>query len=426
MQIVIIALGSRGDVQPYVALGKGLQAAGHQVRIMSHDLFEPLITAHDLEFRIARGNVQAVVESPEMVALLEKGNFLAISAHTAQAAQKAALEWAEDGLAACQGADLLVAGIGGLFMGLSLAEKLNLPLLQAYYVPFTPTSAFAGALLPKPLPGALRWLNRFSHHATRQIMWQSSRKADNLARQQVLGLPKAPFFGPFDARQTRGLPILYGFSPSVIARPADWPDQAHVTGYWFLDAEEDWTPPPALVNFLNAGPPPVYVGFGSMTNRKPEETAALVTAALKQTNQRAVLLSGWGGLRAADLPETIFMLDAAPHAWLLPRMAAVVHHGGAGTTAAGLRAGVPSIIVPFFADQPFWGNRVAQLGVGLQPIPRQKLTAELLAAAIQTAVSDQLMRQRAAELGAKIQVEAGVAQAVAIIQQLETRVHHGR
>ncbi|WP_420643396.1 glycosyltransferase [Candidatus Leptofilum sp.] len=416
MRIVIIALGSRGDVQPYVALGKGLLAAGHEVRLMTHDAFEPLVTAHGLEFWIARGNVQAVAESDEMQALLEKGNFLAINAYTAKAAQKAALEWAEDGLVACEGADLIIAGLGGFFMGLSLAEKLNLPVVQAYYVPFTPTSAFAGALLPRPVPS---WLNRLSHHVTRQIMWQGSRKADNLARQQQLGVANAPFFGPFHAKQSRGLPILYGFSPAVIAPPADWPPEAQVTGYWFLEAEERWTPPPALVDFLADGPPPVYVGFGSMTNRKPEETAALVTAALAKTGQRAVLMSGWGGLQATDLPETIFMLEAAPHAWLFPRMAAVVHHGGAGTTAAGLRAAVPSIIIPFFADQPFWGNRVAQLGVGPQPIPRKQLTVDRLAAAIETAVTDQPMRQRAADLGRKIQAEDGIAQAVAIVQKLE-------
>ena len=356
MRIVIIAMGSRGDVQPYVALGKGLHSAGHQVRLMTHDAFEQLVTGHGLEFWIARGNVQAIAESEEMQALLEKGNFLAINAYTAKAAQKAALEWAEDGLSACAGADLLIAGIGGLFIGLSLAEKLHLPLIQAYYVPFTPTREISGALLPRPVPD---WLNRLSHHAVRQIMWQGARKADNLARQQVLGSPKAPFFGPFGSRQTRGLPILYGFSPAVIAPPADWPVEAQVTGNWFLEAEADWSPPPALVDFLDAGASPVYVGFGSMTNRKPEETAVLVMAALAKTGQRAVLLSGWGGLQAADLPDNVFMLKAAPHDWLFPRMAAVVHHGGAGTTAAGLRAGVPSIIVPFFADQPFWGRQAA-------------------------------------------------------------------
>lgn len=415
MRIVIIALGSRGDVQPYVALGRGLHAAGHEVRLMTHDAFETIVTAHGLQFWIARGNVQAVAESEEMRALLEKGNFLAISAKTAQAAQKASLEWAEDGLAACAGADLLIAGIGGLFIGLSLAEKLRLPLLQAYVAPFSPTRDFAGVLLPRPVP---TWLNRLSHHAVRQIMWQGSRKADNLVRQQVLGVPKARFFGPYASAQTRGLPILYGFSPAIVAPPADWPREARVTGYWFLAAETNWSPPPALVDFLAAGPPPVYVGFGSMTNRKPEETAALVTAALAQTGQRAVLMSGWGGLQAAELPDSIFMLEAAPHDWLFARMAAVVHHGGAGTTAAGLRAGVPSIIVPFFADQPFWGNRIAHLGVGPQPVPRQQLTVGRLAAAIETAVTNPQMRQRAADLGQQLQQEDGLARAVAIVQQV--------
>ncbi|MCA9898696.1 MAG: glycosyltransferase family 1 protein [Ardenticatenaceae bacterium] len=419
MRIVIIAMGSRGDVQPYVALGKGLHSAGHQVRLMTHDAFEQLVTGHGLEFWIARGNVQAIAESEEMQALLEKGNFLAINAYTAKAAQKAALEWAEDGLSACAGADLLIAGIGGLFIGLSLAEKLHLPLIQAYYVPFTPTREISGALLPRPVPD---WLNRLSHHAVRQIMWQGARKADNLARQQVLGSPKAPFFGPFGSRQTRGLPILYGFSPAVIAPPADWPVEAQVTGNWFLEAEADWSPPPALVDFLDAGASPVYVGFGSMTNRKPEETAVLVMAALAKTGQRAVLLSGWGGLQAADLPDNVFMLKAAPHDWLFPRMAAVVHHGGAGTTAAGLRAGVPSIIVPFFADQPFWGRQVARLGVGPQPVPRQRLTVDGLAAALETAVSNPQMRQRAADLGQQIQAEDGVAKAVAIVQRLAAQL----
>lgn len=420
MQIVIIALGSRGDVQPYVALGKGLRAAGHAVRLMTHDAFESLVTAHGLEFWIARGNVQEVAESEEMRALLEKGNFLAISAYTAKAAQKAAMEWATDGLAACAGADLLIAGIGGLFMGLSLAEKLNLPLIQAYVTPFSPTRAFAGALLPRPVPA---WLNRLSHHTVRQIMWQGSRTADNLVRQQVLDLPKAPFWGPYGSGQTRKLPILYGFSPSVIAPPTDWPGEAQVTGAWFLPMGVDWSPPSNLVDFLEAGPPPVYIGFGSMTNRRPAETTAIVTTALAKIGQRAVLLSGWGGLQAENLPDTIFMLDAVPHDWLFPRMMAVVHHGGAGTTAAGLRAGVPSVIVPFFADQPFWGNRVADLGVGPRPIPRQQLTADRLAAAIQTAVTDQSMRRQAAELGTKIQAENGIARAVDILQQLEITIH---
>jgi sterol 3beta-glucosyltransferase len=252
-------------------------------------------------------------------------------------------------------------------------------------------------------------------------MWQGFRSADKLARQQVLGLPAAPFWGPYDADCVRGMPVLYGYSPSVIPRPSDWDDDTHVTGYWFLDSEDKWNPPTALLDFLESGPAPVYIGFGSMSNRNPEETAGLVVNALKQIDQRAILLSGWSGLHKNDLPESIFMIDSIPHSWLFPRVAAVVHHGGAGTTAAGLRAGVPSVVVPFFGDQPFWGARVAELGVGPKPAPRKSLTAERLAQAIQTAVTDVAIRENAANLGSKIQAEDGVARAVDIIREIEER-----
>ena len=252
-------------------------------------------------------------------------------------------------------------------------------------------------------------------------MWQSFQPADRLARRQVLGVPAAPLGGPFNSEYTRRNPILYGYSPSVIPPPPDWDGAIHVTGYWFLEPAEAWSPPPALEEFLQAGPPPVYVGFGSMSSRNPEEAADLVLEALRRVGQRAILLSGWGGLHKAELPASVFMVDSVPFTWLFPRLAAVVHHGGAGTTAFGLRAGVPSIVIPFFGDQPFWGRRVAELGVGPMPIPRQKLTVERLAKAIQTAVTDPMMHQRAAKLGAKIQAEDGVGRAVAVIGQLEKR-----
>jgi sterol 3beta-glucosyltransferase len=229
----------------------------------------------------------------------------------------------------------------------------------------------------------------------------------------VFDLPAAPFFGSDNLPQFQQYPTLYGFSPSVIPKPSDW-HNTEVTGYWFLDAATDWVPPADLMAFLQAGPPPVYIGFGSMGSRKPEETADLVLQAIARTGQRAILLSGWGGLSKADLPETVFMVESVPHSWLFSQVAAVVHHGGAGTTAAGLRAGVPSIVIPFFGDQPFWGQRVAKLGVGPEPIPRKQLTVERLAQAIRTAVTDRGMIRRAADLGAKIQAEDGVANAVAI------------
>jgi sterol 3beta-glucosyltransferase len=421
MRVAIIAPGSRGDVQPYIALGKGLEQAGHVVRLVTHQNFEMLVNSHGLEFWPVEGSVKDIAQSKEMRGLLEKGNFLAIMSQMAKEAQRGAFALTEGGLAACRGMDLVLAGIGGLFVGLSLAEKLGLLLLQAYYIPFTPTRAFPSFLFPK-LPSWLRGsLNRLSHHLARQIMWQGFRSADRLARRKVLGLPAAPFWGPYNTDRVHQCPVLYGFSPSVIPRPSDWDSNIHVTGYWFLDPAVDWTPPSALMEFLQAGSPPVYVGFGSMSNRKPEETADLVLQALARTQQRAIILSGWSGLHKANLPASVFMLDSIPFSWLFPRVAAIVHHGGAGTTAAGLRAGVPSIVVPFFGDQPFWGQRVAELGVGPEPIPRKKLTVERLAQAIHQALTDQTMRQRAANLGSKIQAEDGITRAVAIVQQIEER-----
>ncbi len=416
MQILAIALGSQGDVQPYVALGKGLQAAGHKVRVMTHLNFETLVKGQGLEFCPVRGNVQEIISSPEMRKLLEQGKFLKINAYTAKLAQEAAIDWTGAGLLACKGIDLIIVGIGGLNVAVALAEKLQIPILPAFLFPFTPTREFPGILLPSSLSklgGTFNWL---SHLVVQQLLWQGFRKADRLSRSQVLNLPAASFWGPYKSPILKRYPTIYGFSPSVIAKPADW-QNTEIVGDWFLEAI-DWTPPDALVAFLENGPPPVYIGFGSMGIKDPEATAELILQAIDRTGQRGILQSGWGGLSKADLPDHVFLVNSVPHAWLFPRMAAIVHHGGAGTTAASLRAGVPTIVVPFFGDQPFWGQRVADLGVGLSPIPRKQLTAEKLAQAIDRTMNDPMMRQRAAELGTKIQAEDGVASFVAIVNRI--------
>lgn len=417
MRITIIAPGSRGDVQPYIALGKGLQNAGHSIRLVSHSNFEALVTSYGLEFWSFGNDVKSAIETSEMRELTEKGNFLLLMAKMAKEAQREALRFAEGGLLAAQGMDVVLSGIGGLFIGTAIAEKLDIPLVQAYVFPFTPTKEFSSVLTPK-LPAVF---NRFSHHLTRQLMWQGFRSADAIARRKVLNTPASPLLGPYDSRSTRNMPILYGFSPSVIPTPSDWNGNTHITGYWFVDELDNWQPPTALLEFLQSDSPPVYIGFGSMSNRNPEQTADLVIQALALTNQRAILLSGWGGLQKANIPDSIFMIDSIPHSWLFPRVSAVVHHGGASTTAAGLKAGVPSVIIPFFGDQPFWGQCVADLGVGSKPIPRKKLTAERLANAIQEVVTNEDIRQHAAKLGKQIQTENGIESAVTIINQLEKR-----
>lgn len=204
-------------------------------------------------------------------------------------------------------------------------------------------------------------------------------------------------------------------APALLPKPPDWDRDKHITGFWFLEHGQDWTPPDELLDFLGSGPRPVYVGFGSMNNRDPEETTDLVVQALVRSGQRGILGLGWGGLASTKLPDSIFPIRSAPHDWVFPRMAAVVHHGGAGTTAAGLRAGVPTVVVPFMSDQPLWARRVHELGAGPRPIPRKRLTARRLEKAIRQAVTDPRIQKHARRLGERLRAEDGVDRAVDII-----------
>jgi sterol 3beta-glucosyltransferase len=207
-------------------------------------------------------------------------------------------------------------------------------------------------------------------------------------------------------------PILDAFSEVVVPREACWGAWVHVTGYWFLDTPADWSPPQRLLQFLEAGPPPVFVGFGSMVAGEPHKVTRMVVHALHQAGQRGVIAADMLGPNPATVPDDVLAVEPLPHEWLFPRMAALVHHGGAGTTAAGLRAGCPSVLVPHFADQPFWARRVHQLGAGPRGIPRRQLSAHSLARAIRAATSDEQFRHRARALGQQIAGEDGVAHAV--------------
>lgn len=420
MQATILAVGSRGDAQPYIALGVGLRRAGHRVRVLATSDFYQLIRSAELDFFDMGGTMEAVARSME--GLLEGGNMLRILASMGPAAERMIGQAAARGLEASQGSDVIIAGLGGLPVGCALAEKLGVDFVPAYLYPFTPTSAFSSVLAPLPavrLPG---WANRLSHRLAQQMMHLAWRAAETRARRQVLGLPPASFWGPFAEFERGERPTLCGYSPHVIPVPDDWGRSIHVTGYWFLDPSEDWRPAADLLDFLNAGPPPIYIGFGSMVNRRPEEVAALVCEALQRSGLRAVWSAGWGGLSSTRLPDSVFMTGSIPHAWLFPRMAAVVHHGGVGTTAAGLRAGVPSIAIPYFGDQPFWGRRIAELGVGPKPIPRSRLTADRLALALQSATTDTAMQGRAARLGEAIRAEDGIGNAVRVVEEFLARV----
>jgi len=414
MQIAIIAPGSRGDVQPYVALGRGLIEAGHGVRVLSNQNHENLVKSNGIEFWWIEVNSEDIVRSEKMRAAMESGSSIRSLSQMRDEMKLHAVLIGKRGLECCQGVDLVIGGISGVFTSHTIAEKLEIPFMQAYNIPITPTKEFPGALFPKfPRIGGYR----LSHFLTRQMLWQAYSPTDHIVRQDY-GLPEMPRTGPYKSESFCKFPTIYGLSPSVIPKPADWGNDVHVTGYWFLDAEDDLNPSHELVDFVEEGPPPVYIGFGSMGNRTPEQLSDLVLEALKETDQRAVLHTGWGGLSELHVPETVLIVNSAPHAWLFPRVGAVIHHGGAGTTGAGLRSGVPSIIVPFHGDQPFWGWLVAKLGVGSKPIPHTKLTSQRLAKAIHQAVTNNEMKKQAAELGARIQAEDGINSAVDIINQI--------
>ena len=418
MNITIIAPGTQGDVRPYVALGKGLQDSGHQVQVATHQNFAALVAGCGLTLFPLHGDMEGLMRDPTVGVALAKNNLLNQFTLLKKKLIVLNQQWMHDCLEACQATEVVIGGFGGLIAGQPVAEKLGLPFIQAWLVPFTPTRAFPAVSFPMLRTWLGGRLNHLSHVLGWRLMaWPMQRASVNLARRTVLGLPTAPYWdGPLPFFEKRTWPVLNGFSAHVIPRPVDWAAQVHVTGYWFLDPPPEWQPPAALVDFLHSGQPPVYIGFGSMSHGDPQAATHLVLKALRLAGLRGILLTGWGGLTQADVPASVYMTDSVPHSWLFPQVAAVVHHGGAGTTAAGLRAGKPTICVPFISlDQNFWGWRVADLGVGLPPIPSKQLTAEKLAKALTTAVSDTAMNQRATEIGVKIRSEDGVRQAVDIL-----------
>jgi len=419
LRITILALGSRGDVQPLLALAAGLQKTGrHRICFAAPDNFESFVRAYRLDFSPLGIDTQNLIGARNLATGLESGrNFLFLFLQMLREMRPTFDLLMERTWLSCKDAETIVysyIGIGAYHA----AEKLGVPCTMAATVPgLAPTRAYpnpAGIFPALPLGGGF---NRLTYLLSQQILQALTGSTINRWRREKLHLPPIPF-GKFPYGQLYGrpVPILGGYSPQVVPRPSDWGEHIHVTGYWLLDPPSGWQPPAPLVKFLKSGSPPVYIGFGSMANRNPQQTTQLVSKALVRSGQRGVLVTGWGGLEKANLPANLFAMDDIPHTWLFPRVSAVVHHGGSGTTGAGLHAGVPSVLVPHIGDQPFWAERVAELGVGPQPIPRRQLTAERLAEAITNAVSDTGMQARAKSLGEYIRAEDGVGKAVEILE----------
>ena len=332
-----------------------------------------------------------------------------------------AREWVVQMRQFSRGADLLI-GFGAASFGAALlGEGLDIPYLIGFPLPVIPTSMVPSPALPHmpfDLPG---WVNKLEHTLVLHLLWQLVRPLGNRIRRDIFGSGPLPLSKPdYLLNQTSG-PTMIAVSPSVIPSPRDWAGRAELTGYWFLELPKEWQPPKPLARFLDAGPPPVYVGFGSMTLDDPEATLDTIVGAVTRVGCRAVISAGWAGLKPQSLSADICAVDDVPHDWLFSRAASIVHHGGAGTTAAALRAGKPSVVMPFFSDQPFWGRWLVRLGAGVTPIPRRHLDAEKLAYAIERTLREEPCRQAAARIGRQIRAEDGVGRASDMVEDAAAR-----
>ena len=406
----IMTMGSRGDVQPYLALALGLQQAGHAVTLATGTLYEDFIRGYGVNFHPLDDEYIRLAESPELRKAMENGGA---SLGLIRKVKPMIRSMLADTIGAAEGADAIIYH-PKVIAGSHLGEKLDIPHIMAVPLPiYSPTSSFPSPILrPRRLPG---FINKLTHQATRIATLPYNDVINDF--RSSLGLKGRRFWVNELGRKDGSLaPVLYCYSPHVLPTPDDWADNVHVTGYWNLPEQEEWQPPLTLADFLADGEKPVYIGFGSLAGSDPASTTRVVLEAIQAAGVRAILATGWGGLEPGDVPETVHVIEKAPHSWLFQQVQAVVHHGGAGTTAAGLHAGLPTVICPFFGDQPFWGNRVYALGVGTVPIPQKELTAENLSEALRTVTQDQNMRQRASAMGEKLQAEDGVGIAVKVIE----------
>lgn len=410
-RIVILTYGSRGDVEPFVALGEGLTTAGYAVRVVAPAPFAAFVATHNLEFVPIEGDPDQLARMfadragsswPRMIAGMIR-HVLPLASAAFRILNQAT-----------QDADLIIHTFLMTDAGHTLARLRSVPDISAQFFPvFLSTSAFPGVALPDlPLGGVYR---RATHALNTSMFRFGARLLSRMLRSKTPDLPRLAPWMVADATgpQTQ---ILFAYSPHVLPRPAEWPTFAHVTGYWQLGPPPGWDPPDALNRFLEAGSPPVYFGPGSMQTEKIPVLLRTVVAAVRACGQRAVL-----GVPARWITEEwdgadVISAEGIPHTWLFPRMRYILHHGGAGTTGAAAASGVPNTALPFSADQAFWAQRIRRLGIGPPAPSIREIHPAQLEALIAEAISNPAYRDRAHRLGEQIRSEDGIGAAIRVIE----------
>ncbi|PYI11514.1 UDP-Glycosyltransferase/glycogen phosphorylase [Aspergillus sclerotiicarbonarius CBS 121057] len=417
LNIVIQIVGSRGDVQPFIALGNELQKYGHRVRLATHDVFAEFVTQSGLEFYPIGGDpaelMAFIVKNPGLIpqmSALRAGEVQkkrAMVAEMLQGCWKSCIE--DDPVTKVPFvADVIIANPPS-FAHIHCAQALSIPVHLMFTMPWTSTKAF-----PHPLANLSssdmnpKTANRVSYGVVEWLTWQGLGDVINRWRASIDLEPISATEGPRLA-ETLKVPFTYCWSPALIPRPQDWPTNIDICGFFFREPPT-YKPSPRLQEFLDSGPAPVYIGFGSIVIDNPQKMTEIILEAVARTGVRAIISRGWSKLGGTP-GHNIYYIDDCPHEWLFQHVAAVVHHGGAGTTACGLSNGRSTTIVPFFGDQPFWGNMVARAGAGPKPIPYASLNAKLLADAISFCLTPAVARS-ARDFALKMQYESGVAAAV--------------
>lgn len=408
--ITIVAYGTRGDVRPGIALGQALKGSGYEVRLVVTQDFAREVDGTDLDRQLLPVNQREVMRRVSSLTnpLLVGRAIQAEISPALLAAGKALIEGFEE-----TDALIVTEWLYGVSEG--IARSRQIPLLNLSMEPRIRTREFAIPTMPA-WPAWMPWretYNLLSYDLARFSRWWSYIRDQNSLRRVHLKQP------PLHLRAYRELiartPSITLVSPYAVPRPADWRDHHYLTGFLSYE-DKSWQPAKTLVDFLEDGDPPVYIGFGSMHDRTPQETTQIILEALHRSDQRGVLYSGWAELGQTDLPERVFRLDYAPHPWLFPRVSAAVHHAGAGTSAAALRAGTPSVPIPHSGDQPFWARRLYGIGAATQPLARKRLEPETLKSRIQEAISDPFISERASSIGVKIRSEKAGEAAVNAVE----------
>jgi len=415
MKIIILTSGSRGDVQPYIALAKGIQNKGYNVKLVANSNFKDFVEDNNIKFCPVNLDIKELVESEEGIKLIESRNVVNFLLKFLDLFKKSLVQFFDEILEYCNDSDLIIHSPTA-FVASYIAVKMNIPSIGAYLQPFSKTKEFPNFAFPQNI-SYLPFYNELSHYLFDFLSWQMIRPSVNYITNQRLKIGKLPFFFISSKFQEKNnFPIIYGYSSHIIPKPKDWRESLNITGYWFLE-NNNYIPPKELENFLNTDKKIIYIGFGSMSNRNSEEVAKIIENTINKLNIKAVVLSGWKGINKIE-NENIYMTDYIDHNWLFPKISACVHHSGAGTTSACLKSATPQIPIPFFADQPFWANRVYSLGLASKPIKRKNLNEENLFFSVKSILEDKEISKRAKEISKKISQENGIENALKSIDNI--------